>query len=319
MERTAVVAVGGNALTRQGQAGTWQEVAGNAAAMASAIVTVLADGWRVLVVHGNGPQVGALAIQHEEGALLVPPQPLHQLTAMTQGQLGSVLVREFDRLRGAGAATAVITHTAVDPHDRAFAHPSKPIGPFMARADADAMAAERGWVMADDAGRGRRRMVPSPAPRGVLELTAIRALLDIGQIVVAGGGGGVPVAGAGPALNGVDAVVDKDATAAVLASALRAHALLLLTAVDAVRLDFGTPDDRPVYELGDEDAERYLARGQFPAGSMGPKVQAAVRFVRSGGRMAAITSPGLMARTLAREPGTGTRIVAQRHAAGVAT
>ena len=312
LSRIAVIAVGGNALTGEGQAGTWQELTDNASSMARAISGVLDGGWRVIVVHGNGPQVGALSIQQEEGADLVPPQPLHLLTAMTQGQLGSILVREIDRLRGPGTATAVVSHVEVAEDDPAFEAPTKPIGPFVDSESAPQLAAARGWAMAEDAGRGYRRVVPSPVPRAVAEVTGIRALLAAGQVVVAGGGGGIPVtAGAGTGLDGVEAVIDKDATAAVLAEALDATALLLLTAVDAVRLDFGLPSEHAVFDLGVLDAEKHLADGQFPPGSMGPKVAAAIRFVRAGGEVAAITSARLLAATLAGQPCTGTRIVPQ--------
>ncbi len=318
--RTAVVAVGGNALTAEGQAGTFEEITRNAAGMASAIALVVRAGWRVVIVHGNGPQVGALAIQHEEATALVPAQPLHLLTAMTQGQLGSTLVRAVDRILGPGAATAVVSHVEVDPADPAFAKPTKPIGPFVTQAQAPELALSRGWVMAEDAGRGYRRVVASPLPRAVLELAGIRALLAAGQVVVAGGGGGIPVhRGAGGAdLEGAEAVVDKDATAAVLAHALGADALLLLTAVDALRLDFGTPAERCVHTLEVADAERHLAAGQFPPGSMGPKVGAAIRFIRAGGATAVITTPPLLAATLAGRPGAGTRILADSQLATTA-
>jgi carbamate kinase len=325
MARTAVIAIGGNALTRHSERGTAEEIAANAEVMARAVGAVVDSGWRVVVVHGNGPQVGSLAIQQEEALALVPGQPLALLTAMTQGQLGSVLVRAIDGVLGLGAATAVVTHVLVDPADPAFALPTKPIGPFVDAAVAEGLARERGWTLADDAGRGHRRVVPSPRPTGLVEGAGVRALLEAGQIVVAGGGGGVPVCertasrpGADPGLDAVlDAVVDKDATAAVIATDLGAQALLLVTAVDAVLVDFGTPRERPIRNLEVGEAERLLAQGQFPPGSMGPKVAAAARFIRSGGRVATITSAPLLAATLAGAPDAGTRILPEPAPHGV--
>jgi carbamate kinase len=319
MTRTAVVAVGGNALTAEAERGTAAEIARNARSMALAIAGVLDAGWRVVVVHGNGPQVGSLAIQQEESAATVPAQPLHLLTAMTQGQLGSLLVQAVNQVRGPGTAAALISHVEVDRNDPAFDRPTKPIGPFFPASEAAAVAGARGWTLVEDSGRGYRRVVPSPAPVRVLEVAAIRTLLDCGLVVVTGGGGGIPIGrpaaeGAG---RGVDAVIDKDATAALLAATLGATALLLLTAIDAVRLDFGTPDERAVHDLALPDAERHLASGQFGAGSMAPKVRAAVQFVRAGGELAAITSPSMLAATLAGDPVAGTRILSRPAPAAV--
>lgn len=322
IRRTAVVALGGNALTGSGQTGTWEEMAANADAMADAICTTLAGGWRIAVVHGNGPQVGNLAIQQEEAVGTVPAQPLHLLTAMTQGALGSLLVRALDTRLGPGSAVALVTHVLVERHDPAFMHPTKPIGPFFPPDVARALAAERGWQVAADAGRGHRRVTPSPHPRDVVELSAIRTLLDAGHVVVCAGGGGIPVIAhdqraPGP-LDGVEAVIDKDTVAATVAIELQAQRLLLVTGVDAVRLDFGTARERVVSRLDSDEAQRHLDAGQFPDGSMGPKVAAALRFLRAGGEVAAITCAPLLAATLARKPGAGTRIVPARARIGTA-
>ena len=194
MTKTAVVALGGNALTRMGQSGTCDEMLANAAAMASAVHAVIEAGWRVVIVHGNGPQVGNLALQQEATAM-VPAQPLPLLSAMTQGLLGSLLARAIDLLRGPGTAVAMITHVTVDPADPAFSAPSKPIGPFFEPAEARQLAEARGWVVQPDSGRGYRRVVASPEPVGVIEIDALRALVDAGHLVIAGGGGGIPVHG----------------------------------------------------------------------------------------------------------------------------
>lgn len=307
MTKTAVVALGGNALTRAGQSGMCDELLANAAAMAASVNEVIEAGWRVVIVHGNGPQVGNLALQ-QEATTLVPAQPLALLTAMTQGQLGSVLARSIDLLRGPGTAAALVTHVTVDPADQAFADPSKPIGPFFGPAEAQRLADARGWVVRPDSGRGHRRVVASPEPTGLVEIDALRALLDAGHLVIAAGGGGIPIAASAPA-GSVDAVVDKDRAASLVARLLGAQALLLVTAVDRVLLHFGTPRQSALGAITAAEAARYLAEGHFPPGSMGPKVEAALGFLAAGGDLAVITSPALLASTLAGTgDGTGTRI-----------
>src|ERR1700733_8145573 len=306
MTRTAVVALGGNALTRAGQSGTYDEMLANAAAMASAINDVIEAGWRVVIVHGNGPQVGNLALQ-QEAPTMVPAQPLALLGAMTQGQLGSLIARAVDLLRGPGTAAALITHVTVDPNAPAFTSPSKPIGPFFEPADAQRLAEARGWVVQPDSGRGYRRVVPSPEPVGVIEIAALRALVDAGHLVIAGGGGGIPV-NASSICGCVDAVIDKDRAAGLIARLLDAQALLLVTAVDRVMLDYGKPTQTELCTITPAEAARHLAEGQFPAGSMGPKIEAALRFLADGGDVAAITSPALLAATLNGEARSGTRI-----------
>jgi carbamate kinase len=296
MDRIAVIALGGNAFTRAGQAGTYEEQEANALTMARAVRALLRAGWGVVVVHGNGPQVGSLAIAHEESAGVIPPQPLFNLGAMTQGQMGSLISLALRRVSGWPRVqpAALVTHVTVDPADPAFAHPSKPIGPFLGRAEAEDLAARRGWSIVEDSGRGYRRVVPSPEPVDILETGAILALIQAGYVVVAAGGGGVAVVSTPDGYRGIDAVIDKDYAAQRLAGSLLAEALVLVTGVETVMLDFGTPGQRAVEEMTVEEAERHLADGQFPPGSMGPKVRAATRFLRAGGRVAVITTPELV-------------------------
>jgi carbamate kinase len=317
MTKIAVVALGGNALTRTGQSGTHDEMVANAAAMARAVNDVLEAGWRVVIVHGNGPQVGNLALQQEaalrqEATAMVPAQPLASLTAMTQGMLGSLIARAIDVLRGRGTAAALVTHLTVDPADPAFGSPSKPIGPFFEAAEAQRLAGRGGWLVQPDSGRGYRRVVASPQPTSVIEIDALRALVEAGHLVIAAGGGGIPVVAADTCgtVDAVDAVIDKDRAACLIARQLGAQALLLVTAVDRVMLDYGMPTQSSLGTITVGEAARYLAEGQFPPGSMGPKIEAALRFLDGGGgELAVITSPALLAATLASHgPLVGTRI-----------
>ena len=307
MTKITVVALGGNALTRPGQSGTYDEMMTNATAMAAAVNDVMEAGWRVVIAHGNGPQVGNLALQ-QESTSMVPAQPLAMLGAMTQGLLGSLIARAIDRLRGRGTAAALVTHVTVDPADPALSSPSKPIGPFFETADAQGLAARNDWVVRPDSGRGYRRMVASPQPTGVIEIGALRALVNAGHLVIAGGGGGIPVA-ATDTCGIVDAVIDKDRAACLIARQLGASTLLLVTDVDRVMLDYGTPTQSGLGIITDDQAARYMRQGQFPPGSMGPKIEAALHFLAGGGELAVITSPRLLATTLAGsgEP-AGTRI-----------
>jgi carbamate kinase len=307
MAKTAVIALGGNALTRAGQPGTYDEMMANAAVMAAAVNEVIEAGWRVVIVHGNGPQVGNLALQ-QEATTMVPAQPLALLNAMTQGELGSVIACAIDLLRGPGTAAALVTHVTVDPADPAFQSPSKPIGPFFERSEAQQLAASRGWVVRPDSGRGYRRVVASPEPTGVIEIDALRALVSAGHLVIAAGGGGIPVADAATRGAIVDAVIDKDRAAGLIARLLGAQALLLVTAVDRVMLDYGTPKQSELGTITAAEAARYLDDGQFPPGSMGPKIESALRFLADGGELAVVTSPGLLAATLAGGQRSGTRI-----------
>jgi carbamate kinase len=315
MAKTAVVALGGNAFTCEGQSGTYDEQMTNALVMARSVIDLLEDGWGVAVVHGNGPQVGNLAIQQQGGLDVVPAQPLHGLGSMTQGQLGSIVslaLRSYES-KALRSVTALVTHVVVDAADPAFSNPTKPIGPFFTPETAQELSRQQGWVVAEDSGRGYRRVVASPRPQEIVESDAIKDLLGPGRVVIAAGGGGVPVTrGAGGRLDGVEAVIDKDFSAQRLAAQLGAQVLVLATGVPAVLIDFGTPEQRPLLTADIVEMQRHLEDGQFPPGSMGPKVRAAIDFVLGGGDVAVITTPELVSATLLPVEGQrcGTRVVA---------
>ena len=305
--RTAVVALGGNAITLEGQAGTYDEMLANCQSMVKAIAQMCEAGWRVVITHGNGPQVGNLAVQQDEAEHLVPGQPLCALGAMTQGLIGHLIETALINEMGLadGLIVSVVTHVEVDPRDPAFTNPTKPIGPFYSLQQAQERSARTGQPIIEDAGRGYRVVVASPRPMRVLEREAIKTLVDEGFMVIAGGGGGVPVIDDHGTLRGIDAVIDKDRAAAALASDVGADALVLVTGVDTVLLDFGKPTQRELTVVTADEMRVHANEGQFPAGSMGPKVEAGLAFVDAGGEVAVITSANLMAAALDSLAGPG--------------
>lgn len=321
MSKVAVVALGGNAFTVEGESGRYDEQAARAAGMALLVAQLLGDGWRLLLVHGNGPQVGNLAIQQEDAAARVPIQPLFSLVAMTQGEMGSLLAcAVYNATGGSQVVANIVSHVVVDRDDPALSNPTKPIGPFLSKDEATRLAAERGWQVRPDAGRGYRRVVASPRPLRIVEIEAVRSLVAAGHLVVTAGGGGIPVVcDEDGQLRCVEAVIDKDYAAAELAVAVGAQALVSVTAVNAVQLDFGTPQQRPIAQIDLAQAECYLAEGQFPEGSMGPKIRAASSFLHNGGEIAVITSAPHAAEALRctdpDDTSAGTRLVAKRPAA----
>jgi carbamate kinase len=297
---TTVVALGGNALVRPGERGTAAEQRARLRETCAALAPLLQEP-RLVITHGNGPQVGQALARQERAADEVPPLPLYLAVAETQATIGALLVSELASAAGR-AATCVLTRVRVDPDDPAFARPEKPIGPFYSEEQAQALERDRGWQLRSDAGRGWRRVVPSPLPVEILELDAVRALLDAGAIAVACGGGGIPVAPRNGAIDGVDAVIDKDLASALLATSLDAERLLILTDVDAVVRCFGTAEAEEVRTLSVPEAEALVP--ELAAGSMRPKIQAVLEFVRASGGEALITSHGALADALAGRAGT---------------
>ncbi|MGA8150878.1 MAG: carbamate kinase [Terriglobales bacterium] len=292
--KTMLLAVGGNSLIRAGEKGTISEQRANAQRTTTQIVGLIRAGYRIVLTHGNGPQVGAELLRSERGASQVPGHPLDVCGASTQGEIGYILEQALQtELQRAGLnvpVTTVLTQSIVSPDDPSMKHPSKPIGPFYSRADAEERKRLFGWEIVEDAVRGYRRVVPSPEPIDIVELEVIRDLVEQGVLVIACGGGGIPVVWKNGGLQGVEAVIDKDRASALLASRLGVALFVISTDIDYVYLDYKKPTQRPLDHVGVTALEEYARAGHFPPGNMGPKIESVLRFLRSGGNEAIITS-----------------------------
>ena len=292
--KTMLLAVGGNSLIRAGEKGTIAEQRGNAQRTATQIVGLIRAGYRIVLTHGNGPQVGAALLRSERGASQVPGHPLDVCGASTQGEIGYLLQQSLETALQLAhlrmPVATVLTQCLVSPDDPSMKHPSKPIGPFYSRADAEERKRLFGWEIVEDAARGYRRVVPSPEPIGIVELEVIRGLVKQGVLVIACGGGGIPVVWAHGGLHGVEAVIDKDRASASLASHLGVDLFVISTDTDYVYLDYKKPTQRPLFDVSADELEKYAREGHFPAGNMGPKIESVLRFLRDGGKQAIITS-----------------------------
>lgn len=280
---TVVVALGGNALLRRGEP-LEADIQRKNIATAAKTIALIAEEYNVVLVHGNGPQVGLLALQNS-AYTKVSPYPLDVLGAESQGMIGYMLIQELKNLMPSRNVTALLTQVQVDPQDPAFANPTKFIGPVYEEAEAHTLAAEKHWVVKAD-GKFFRRVVPSPLPQRIVEGDAIETLIAQGHLIICTGGGGIPVTWDGQSLTGIEAVIDKDMSAAYLAKQIKADALLILTDADAVYLDWGKPTQRPLRVTSPDE----LAGVKFDAGSMGPKVEASCEFVKATGGMVGIGS-----------------------------
>jgi carbamate kinase len=301
-----VVAIGGNALLAEDDTGTWEEQLAHARVVAEQLVALRSAGHEIVLTHGNGPQVGLLLLQQSLGEREAPMLPLDALIAMTQGEIGYLLETALNEVAPDLPVATVLTRVVVDAESGT--PPTKPVGPFYDADVARRLAEERGWTVAPDSGRGWRRMVGSPRPTRIVGHEHIRLLMEQGSVVIAGGGGGIPVLEDG---NGVAGVIDKDRCSAELALELRADLLVLLTGVRRVALDFGTRWERQLARVTVSDAIRGLADGEFPPGSMGPKIESATRFIETTSGEAVIASIEHLADAVAGRDGT--RIVADRH------
>ena len=295
MPGTALIAIGGNSLIRAGERGTIDEQLANAHATARSIVRMVERGWRIVLTHGNGPQVGAALLRSERAAGEVYTHTLDVCVATTQSEIGYLLQRAMEyELRQIGLTTpvmTVLTQVRVDEHDPAFRHPTKPIGPFYSRKTAEEKRRTLGWDIVEDASRGYRRVVPSPEPVEVFEEHIIRTILDLGMIVISLGGGGIPVVERdGFRVDGVEAVIDKDRASALLATKLGVDLFVISTDARQVFVDFRKPTQRGIPRATADEMQAWLEEGQFPPGSMGPKVESALRYLRAGGAEVIITS-----------------------------
>ena len=311
-DRLTVVAFGGNALLRPEDRGTQEEQVARAKQAARWIAEVVRLGSQLIVVHGNGPQVGNILVQAEEASTKIPPQTLDVAVAQTEGSMGFLLQMAIrNRLESIGRSTevaTVLTEVEVDANDSAFKRPSKPIGPFFTRYRAEALERDLGWTMREDAGRGWRHVVPSPRPLRILNVDTILHMLEAADVVIAAGGGGIPIVRGRDGLwRGVEAVIDKDFASSLLACEVKADFFIILTGVARVSLDFGKPSQREVERMTADEAERHLRDGQFPPGSMGPKIEAAIQFVRRCGKEVLITDIEHLRDAM--EMRSGTRIV----------
>ncbi|MEA2571899.1 MAG: carbamate kinase [Acidobacteriota bacterium] len=294
MHRLAVVAFGGNALLRSEDRGTHEEQIARAKQAARWLAEIVRAGYRLVVVHGNGPQVGNILVQAEEASTKIPPQSLDIAVAQTEGSMGFMLQQAIrNRLEAIGQPSEVatlLTEIEVDPNDAAFRKPTKPIGPFFTRYRAEALERDLGWTMKEDAGRGWRHVVASPKPQRILNLATIRHMVQELGVVIAAGGGGIPVVrGRDGQWRGIEAVIDKDFASSLLAAELGADRYIVLTGVAKVALDFGKPSQRFIDRMTVAEAQQHFAAGQFPAGSMGPKIEAAIEFVKKSSREVLIT------------------------------
>ena len=303
-----LLAIGGNSLIRAGEKGTVAEQLANARRTAAAVIGLIRDGYRLVITHGNGPQVGADLLRSERAADQVPGLPLDVCGAATQGEIGYLLCQSLhDELDAAGLhvpLVCLITQTVVSRDDPAMQYPTKPIGPFYSRADAEQRKHSFGWEIVEDAARGYRRVIPSPDPIDIVELEVIRDLVNDGVLVVAVGGGGIPVVRRNGTLQGVEAVIDKDRASALLASRLGVAIFAISTDADFVYRDYKTPAQQPLTHVTVSELETYLRAGHFPPGNMGPKVESALRFLRNGGHEVIITSYQHLYEAVAGRSGT---------------
>ena len=307
--KLAVVAFGGNALLRPEDHGTQEEQIARAKQAARWLAEIARHGYKLIVVHGNGPQVGNILVQAEEASTKIPPQSLDVCVAQTEGSIGFMLQQAIrNRLESIGVGgevATILTEVEVDPNDPAFKLPTKPIGPFFTRYRAEALERDLGWTMREDAGRGWRHVVPSPRPLRILNIKTVARMLESATVVVAAGGGGIPVVrGRDGQWRGIEAVIDKDFSSALLAADLNADFFVILTGVPKVAIDFGKPTQRFVERMTLAEAQKHLADGQFPAGSMGPKIESAMQFVRATKKQVLITDVEVLREALEGRDGT---------------
>ncbi len=309
MKKIVIISIGGNTLIRSSEKGTIEEQFEHTKAAISHVIKIIEKDYKVVITHGNGPIVGNILIRNEAAKNIIPPMPLYICNADSEGGIGFMIQQTlYNQLKKKGVkrdVATVVTQVVVDKNDPAFLNPTKPIGPFYTKADADALAKERGWAMIEDSNRGYRRVVPSPRPLKIVEADAIKKLTDAGAIVIAAGGGGVPVIELlNGDLQGVDAVIDKDLATSLLAKDIGAEVFINLTQIDKVYINFGKADQTGLNSLAVSDAKKYLLQEEFAPGSMGPKIEAAIEFLAAGGKEVIITTPELIEKAMEGKAGT---------------
>ncbi len=297
MRKKAVVALGGNSIIRSDQKGTIEEQIKNSDNTCRCLLELVKQGYDLIITHGNGPQVGNILLRNEAANQQwgIPVMPLDICVADSEGGMGYMLQRSmYNEIRKQDMdkkVATIVTQVVVDKDDQAFRNPTKPIGPFYDKERAEELRNKKGWTLVEDSGRGYRRVVPSPMPEKIIEIDSIRTMVESGYIVIAAGGGGVPVSeNSDGTLEAVEAVIDKDLASSLLAREVNADLFMILTGVPKVAVNFNTPEEKWLDVIPVEDAERYLKEGQFPAGSMGPKIKAAVDYVVESGREVIITA-----------------------------
>ncbi len=307
--KIALIAFGGNAILPKGQRGLQSEQMKNASKAAKLMIHIVKKGYELIIIHGNGPQVGNLLIQMEESINKVPPFTLETCDAMTEGSMGFMLekaiINELRKESLDKEVATLITQVIVDREDSAFENPTKPVGPFYSKYRAQMLTKEKKWKMIEDSGRGYRKVVPSPKPIDIVPKRIIRELINSGKIIITAGGGGIPVIINNRGLfEGVEAVIDKDFASSLIASEVMADLFIILTNVDRVYLNFGTPEEKPLSEMTVEEAEEYFKQGHFPPGSMGPKIKASINYINKGGKEVLITSSNYLKSALINRSGT---------------
>jgi carbamate kinase len=310
--KIALIAFGGNAILPKHQQGFQSEQMKNAQGAAALMVHVVRKGYELIIVHGNGPQVGNLLIQMEESVTKVPPFSLEVCDAMTEGSMGYMLekaiVNELRKTSVDKEVATLVTQVVVDRDDPAFENPTKPVGPFYSKHRAQIIRREKKCKIVEDAGRGYRRVVPSPKPIDIVSKYVIRDLVRAGKIVISAGGGGIPVIINGNGLfQGVEAVIDKDYAASLIAQEAKADLFIILTDIERVYVNYGKPNQKGIPVMTVEQAQEYMAQGQFPPGSMGPKIQAALEYIQKGGKEVLITSANHLKAALINRAGTKIR------------
>ncbi|MEK7450037.1 MAG: carbamate kinase [Planctomycetota bacterium] len=307
--RLVVVALGGNALLQSGEKGTIQEQERHAVQTCQYLVPLLKNDYHLVITHGNGPQVGNILLQNEEASKIVPAMPLDVCVADSEGSIGYILqqaiLNELRRHDIRRYVVTMITQVVVDKNDPAFSNPTKPIGPFFNKEKAEALKQERQWCLLEDSGRGYRRIVPSPKPLKIIQRLMIKELVRSGHIVIAVGGGGIPIwKNAENDYEGIEAVIDKDLASSVLAQEIKADLFLILTAVPQVYLNYGKPNRKPIPKMSLTEAKKYLAEGHFAVGSMQPKIEAAVSYLEKINGKVLITSAEKLMPALEGNDGT---------------